>query len=262
MKYELNNKVAIVVGGGGSTGSSVCKMLAANGAKVVAAGRTLEKLNAVVDEIAAQGGTAIAISADVTSMDSMNALVDATVKAFGRVDAMINCAGVRGRLEKRNPLQDYDDELWETVIATEMTGAYHAIKAAARQMVEQGTGGSLITVGSATGIVPIKLQCAYSAAKAGVFNFTKAVAMELGPEKIRCNAIASGETMNDELKALIAEQPESAQAVVSHTPSGALVETDELAALSCFLVSDAAASITGSILTVDGAWTSGYTRDF
>ena len=203
MKYELNGKVAIVVGGGGSTGSAACKMLAANGAKVVVAGRTLETLNAVVKEIAAQGGTAIAATADVTSTESMHALVDAAVKAFGRVDAMVNCAGVRGRLEKRNPLQDYDDDLWEAVISTEMTGAYHAIKAAAKQMVEQGQGGSLITVGSAMGLVPIKLQCAYSAAKAGVFNFTKAVAMELGPEKIRCNAIASGETLNDELKALI-----------------------------------------------------------
>ena len=143
-----------------------------------------------------------------------------------------------------------------------MTGAYHAIKAAVRQMVKQGTGGSLITVGSATGIVPIKLQCAFSAAKAGVFNFTKAVAMEMGPERIRCNAIASGETMNDELKALIDAQPESAQTIISHTPSGVLVGTDELASLICFLVSDAAASITGAILPVDGAWTSGYTRDF
>ena len=203
MKYELNGKVAIVIGGGGSTGSAACRMLAANGAKVVVAGRTPETLNAVVKEITAQGGTAIAVTADVTNVESMNALVDAAVRTFGRVDAMANCAGVRGRLEKRNPLEDYEDDLWETVIATEMTGAYHAIKAAARQMVKQGTGGSLITVGSATGIVPIKLQCAFSAAKAGVFNFTKAVAMEMGPEKIRCNAIASGETMNDELKALM-----------------------------------------------------------
>lgn len=262
MKYELNGKVAIVIGGGGSTGSAACRMLAANGAKVVVAGRTPETLNAVVKEIAAQGGTAIAVTADVTNVESMNALVDAAVRTFGRVDAMVNCAGVRGRLEKRNPLKDYEDDLWETVIATEMTGAYHAIKAAVRQMVKQGTGGSLITVGSATGIVPIKLQCAFSAAKAGVFNFTKAVAMEMGPEKIRCNAIASGETMNDELKALIDAQPESAQTIISHTPSGALVGTDELASLICFLVSDAAASITGAILPVDGAWTSGYTRDF
>ena len=97
MKYELNGKVAIVVGGGGSTGSAACKMLAANGAKVVVAGRTLETLNAVVKEIAAQGGTAIAATADVTSTESMNTLVDAAVKAFGRVDAMVNCAGVRGR---------------------------------------------------------------------------------------------------------------------------------------------------------------------
>lgn len=262
MKYELNGKVAIVIGGGGSAGSAACRMLAANGAKVVVAGRTPETLNAVVKEITAQGGTAIAVTADVTNVESMNALVDAAVRTFGRVDAMVNCAGVRGRLEKRNPLEDYEDDLWETVIATEMTGAYHAIKAAARQMVKQGTGGSLITVGSATGIVPIKLQCAFSAAKAGVFNFTKAVAMEMGPEKIRCNAIASGETMNDELKALIDAQPESAQTIISHTPSGALVGTDELASLICFLVSDAAASITGAILPVDGAWTSGYTRDF
>ena len=125
MKYELNGKVAIVIGGGGSTGSAACRMLAANGAKVVVAGRTPETLNAVVKEITAQGGTAIAVTADVTNVESMNALVDAAVRTFGRVDAMVNCAGVRGRLEKRNPLEDYEDDLWETVIATEMTGAYH-----------------------------------------------------------------------------------------------------------------------------------------
>lgn len=262
MKYDLNGKVAIVTGGAGNTGSAACRMLAANGAKVVVAGRTLETIGKVAEEIKACGGEAIAVVADVRDAKSMDAMVDAAVRAFGGVDVLVNCAGVRGRLEKRSALEDYDDDLWTDVIATEMTGTYHAIKAATRQMVEQNRGGSIVNVGSASGIVPLKYQCAYSAAKAGVFNFTKAVAMEMGPEHIRCNAIASGETLGDELQTLIDADAQNAKDVVSHIPTGDLTKVEELASLICFLASDAAQSITGAIVTVDGAWTSGYSRDF
>ena len=262
MKYDMNGKVAIIIGGSGSTGSAVCRMLAADGAKVVAVGRTVRTLNRVVDEIRSQGGEAMAVTGDVKRASDMERVVEAAVKAYGSVDALVNCAGVRGRLEHRSPVQDYEDDLWNEVIATEMTGVYVAMKPVVRQMLAQGHGGAIVNVGSATGVTPLKHQCAFTAAKAGMFNFTKAAAMELGADQIRVNAVAAGETLNDELRAMIDSDPAIAGEMVSHTPAGRLAQPDEIAGLICFLVSDAAKFITGSIVSADGAWSSGYTRDF
>lgn len=262
MKYDLNGKVAIVVGGSGSIGSAVCRLLAESGAKVAAAARTQAALDTVVNDLRADGYAAMAVAADVTCSESMDAMADAVVRAYGRVDILVNCAGVRGRLDHRNPLQDYDDDLWERVIRTEMTGVFYAMKPVLRQMLRQGQGGSIVNVGSASGITPLKHQCAYTAAKAGMFNFTRAAALEYGPDRIRINGVAPGEVFNDALRALMDAEPESAEAVVSHTPAGRLAKPEDIAGLICFLATDAASYITGSVIAVDGAWTVGYTRDF
>ena len=159
-------------------------------------------------------------------------------------------------------MHEFDDELWNRVIATNMTGVFNASKPVIRKMIELGIAGSIVNIGSATGLIPLKLQCAHSAANAGVFNFTKAMAMELAPEHIRVNAIAPGETWNDDVKAAIGDDPARLAEITSHIPAGRLGEADEISGLAAFLACDEAAYISGAILPVDGAWTSGYSRDF
>lgn len=259
---NLNGKVVIVTGGSGAIGSAICKRFSKCGAKVVAAARNLEKLEAVVAEIKAAGGEAAAVQVDVTDKASCAKLAEEAVRIFGRVDCLVNSAGVTGRIENRKPMHEFDDELWNKVIATNMTGVFNASKPAINKMIELGIKGSIINVGAATGLIPLKLQCAHSAANAGVFNFTKAMGMELGPEHIRVNAIAPGETWNDDVKAYVGDDEAKIKEITSHIPEGRLGEADEISGIAAFLASDDASYISGAIIPVDGAWTSGYSRDF
>ena len=259
---NLNGKVVIVTGGSGAIGSSICKRFAKAGAKVIAAARTLEKLEAVVAEIKSMGGEAAAVQVDVTNKPSCAKLAEEAVRIFGRVDCLVNCAGVRGRLENRRPLHEFEDAYWNEVIATNMTGVFNASKPVINAMIAQGIHGSIINVGSATGLIPLKLQCAHSAATAGVFNFTKAMSMELSPEHIRVNAIAPGESWNEDVKEFVGTDEARLAEITSHIPLGRLAEADEISGIAAFLASEEASYISGAIIPVDGAWTSGYSRDF
>lgn len=259
---NLNGKVVIVTGGSGAIGSAICKRFAKAGAKVIAAARKLEKLEAVVAEIKAAGGEAAAVQVDVTDKASCAQMAEEAVRIFGRVDCLVNCAGVAGRLENLKPLHEFDDDYWNKVIATNMTGVFNASKPVINKMIDLGIHGSILNVGSATGLIPIKLQCAHSAANAGVFNFTKAMSMELSPEHIRVNAIAPGEAWNDDVKELIEKDPAKQAEITSHIPLGRLGQAEEIAGIAAFLAGDEASYISGAIIPVDGAWTSGYSRDF
>ena len=259
---NLNGKVVIVTGGSGAIGSAICKRFAKAGAKVIAAARTLDKLEAVVAEIRAAGGEAAAVQVNVTDKASCANLAAEAVRIFGRIDCLVNCAGVRGRIEKRKPLHEFDDDYWNEVIATNMTGVFNASKPVINAMVDLGIHGSIINVGSATGLIPLKLQCAHSAANAGVFNFTKAMSMELSPEYIRVNAIAPGEAWNDDVKEAIGGDEAKLAEITSHIPMGRLADAEEIAGLAAFLAGEEASYISGAIIPVDGAWTSGYSRDF
>ena len=259
---NLNEKVVIVIGGSGAIGSAICRRFSKAGAKVIAAARNLEKLEAVVAEIKAAGGEAAAVQVDVTDKASCAKMAEEAVRIFGRIDCLVNCAGVTGRLENRKPLYDFDDDLWNAVINTNMTGVFNACKPVINAMIAQGIHGSIINVGSATGLIPLKLQCAHSAANAGVFNFSKAMSMELAPEHIRVNAIAPGETWNDDVKGAIGDDAAKLAEITSHIPAGRLAEADEISGIAAFLASEEASYISGAVIPVDGAWTSGYSRDF
>ena len=259
---NLNGKVVIVTGGSGAIGRAICSRFSKAGAKVIVAARNLEKLEAVAAELRAAGGEAAAVQVDVTDKASCAHMAEEAVRIFGRVDCLVNCAGVRGRLENRKPLHEFDDELWNRVIATNMTGVFNTSKPVIKAMIAQGIHGSIVNVGSATGLIPLKLQCAHSAANAGVFNFTKAMSMELAPEHILVNAIAPGETWNDDVKEAIGADAAKLAEITSHIPAGRLGEADEISGIAAFLACDEATYISGAIIPVDGAWTSGYSRDF
>jgi len=260
MKVDLNGKVAIVTGGGGAIGTAMCLQLAANGAKVVAAGRTLKTLQTTVDAIKAAGGEASAVVCDVSKKESVDNLIAETVRIYGRLDCMVNNAGINGGPQYRKPIHQYDDDLWDRIVSIDLNGVYYCSKAAAKQMLAQGEGGSIINIGSIVGQTPLRLQCAFTAAKAGVFNLTKTMALELAPEKIRVNGIAPGSIMFEGTRKLFYADPVKAEGIMSHIPMHCPGEPEDIAGMTCFLISEDSKYMTGSIVTIDGGWICGYNR--
>lgn len=262
MQVNLNDQVVIVTGAGGAIGHAMATAFARNGARVVAAGRTLSTLQATVDEITAAGGIATAVVADVADKDSARNMIEQTVERFGRLDVLVNNAGINGGPEERKPIHQYSDELWERIIQVDLNGVYYCSKPAILQMERQGWGGSIINIGSIVGLAPLRLQCAFTAAKAGVFNLTKAMALELAPLKIRVNAIAPGSIMFEGTRKLFYADAVKAEAMMSHIPMHRPGNPEDIAGMACFLASEDSAYMTGTVNVVDGGWICGYTRDF
>lgn len=261
MQVDLSGKNAIVTGAGGVIGRAIAVEFARNGANVVVTGRSLAPLEATQEEIRAEGGECSIIRCDISDKTQISALVEGTIEQYGRVDILVNNAGINGGAEDRKNFWEYSDELWEKVIATDLSGVYYLSKPVAKHMVEQGSG-CIINVASITGIVPLRLQCAYAAAKAGVVHLTKAMALELGDKGVRVNAIAPGSVVTGQLKKVFYDDKARAEAMLSHIPMHRTGEAAEQAAMACFLASDDASYITGSINPVDGGWICGYARDF
>ena len=261
MKVDLSGKTAIVTGAGGVIGKAISLALAANGAKVVLTGRSRGPLEIVENEIKAAGGECTIIQSDISDKAKIQNLVDETLKTYGSIDILVNNAGVNGNQAQRVNFWEYDDELFDKIIATDLNGVYYLSKPVAAQMVKQGSG-SIINVASVTGLVPLRLQCAYCAAKAGVINLTKAMAIEIADKGVRVNAIAPGSVLNEQLKEVFYNDKQRSEAMLSHIPMHRTGETEEEAAMVCFLASDDASYITGSVNTIDGGWSVGYSRDF
>ena len=261
MKVDLNGKVVIVTGGGGAIGSAMCKELAKNGAKVILTGRTLSSLEKIADEIRAEGGEATPVVCDVSKTDSAENLIKETVRIYGRLDVMINNAGINGGPQYRKRVYEYDEELWDRIVAIDLKGVYNCSKYAIRQMLKQGEGGSIINVGSIVGQTPLRLQCAFTAAKAGVFSLTRTMALEQAPNGIRVNGIAPGSVMFAGTRELFYANPVTANGIISHIPQGRPGEPEDIAGATCFLASEASKYMTGTVVTVDGGWICGYNRD-
>jgi len=262
MQVDLKEKVVIVTGGGGAIGSEICRQMAANGAKVIVVGRTIKTLEETVNLIRSEGGEASAVVCDVSNKESAEAMVAKAVEIYGRVDCLVNNAGINGGPDQRKPIHEYDDDLWQKIINVDLNGVYYCSKPAIRQMEKQGQGGSIINIGSIVGLTPLRLQCAFTAAKAAVFNLSKAMALELAPLNIRVNAIAPGSIMFEGTRKLFYADKARAEAMLSHIPQHRAGDPADIASMTCFLASEDAGYMTGSVVTIDGGWTCGYTRDF
>jgi NAD(P)-dependent dehydrogenase (short-subunit alcohol dehydrogenase family) len=184
MTVDLTDRVVIITGGGGAIGGAMALDFARNGAKVVVAGRTAATLETTVEAVKKAGGEALVIPTDVGNQESATALIAKTIEKYGRLDVLVNNAGINGGPEYRKKIFEYSDDLWEKIIKVDLNGVYYCSKPAAAYMVEHG-GGSIINIASIVGVVPLRLQCAFAAAKAGVVNLTKAMAIELAEYKIR-----------------------------------------------------------------------------
>jgi 3-oxoacyl-[acyl-carrier protein] reductase len=241
----LQDKIAIVTGASRGIGAAIAVELASQGATVVVNHRaSATQAETVVAQIVAAGGRALAIQADVSIFADAQRLVKETVERFGRVDILVNNAGTT----RDTLLMMMSEEAWDVVIQTNLKSAFNCSKAALRPMIKQRAG-RIINISSVSGLAGQAGQTNYSASKAGMIGFTKALAREVGGRNITANAIAPGFVPTVLTEVLTEEQK---QAAIAMTPLGRFAKPEEIAYAVAFLASERAAFITGQILSVDG----------
>ena len=246
---RVEGKVALVAGAGGGIGGAGAEALAREGAAVVCADIDAAAAEATAARIRAAGGRATAIALDVRDRSAVDAAVAATAQEFGRLDVLLNCAGV----SHGGTFVDLDHGEWERVIAVNLTGMFHLGQAAARRMVHQGGGGSIINVTSQLAEVARPERAAYVASKGGGRSLTHAMALDLAAHRIRVNAIAPGPTLTGLTRASYAD-PERRRATIVQIPLGRLGDPHDLVGAILFLASDESLWVTGSTVTVDGGY--------
>jgi 3-oxoacyl-[acyl-carrier protein] reductase len=264
MQVDLQDQVALVTGGGNGIGRSIVLALAANGAHVAIVDIAMAAASAVAVEVTEAGGSAVAFAGDVTDYGGMVQVVADVVARWGRLDILVNNAGINtsgGRV----PLHEYPLETWHKIISVDLDGVFNTSRAAIPAILQTGTG-RIINISSVAGLVPLRLQSAYVAAKAAVANLTRSMALEYGPKGILVNAVAPGSTLTRGTEALFygpsGAYTQNAASLLSHIPLGRPGRTDEIAAAVLFLAAPEASYINGVVLPVDGGWLAGYTRDW
>jgi 3-oxoacyl-[acyl-carrier protein] reductase len=259
MKVDLKGRVAVVTGAAGAIGQSTALMLAENGATLAV--NDLHDPEGICAAIRQRGGTARGYTADVSDVSSVDNMISAIESDLGPIDIMVNNAGINVG-KNRGPIHEFLDRDWHKIIRVDLDGVFFCSRAVSSRMIGRRKG-TIINITSVFGIVPARLQCAYTAAKAGVANFTRSHALEVGQYGIRVNGVAPGSILTEGTRSMF-YSPENKfrDSMLSHIPLGAPGGTEDIAAAVLFLASDAAKYITGHILVVDGGWTAGYHRDW
>ncbi len=246
---DLSGQVAVVTGGGRGIGRAICRTLGAAGADVAVIYHTSRQgAGTVAAEITAGGSRAVAIQADVRRADQVEGMVTAVVERLGRVDILVNNAGIF-TVGLQTELSESD---WDAVWDTNLKGVWLCATAAANQMIGQGSGGCIVNLASINGVHPgFGGTAHYDAAKGGVIAYTRSLAAELAPHRIRVNAVGPGLTDSP----LLREQaPELVSMVEARTPLRRLGQPEEMARVVLFLVSPLASWVTGQTVFVDGGY--------
>ncbi|MDB4948192.1 MAG: short-chain dehydrogenase/reductase [Gemmatimonadetes bacterium] len=249
---RLQGKVALVTGASSGIGAAVAQRFAAEGAHVCVNYRPASDRDrqAAESAVAAYPTPGIAFQADVTRREDVDAMVAATVKAFGRLDIAVANAGI----EIKRPFLEATDDEWARVIGVNLFGGYATAQAAARQMVAQGGGGRIVFMSSVHEDIPFPGYTSYCASKGGIRMLMRNIAIELAPHGITANDIAPG-AIATPINQSVLDDPESMRNAVSEIPLGRFGRPDEVASVAVFLASDEAAYVTGSTYYVDGGLT-------
>jgi glucose 1-dehydrogenase len=245
---RLQNKVAVITGASLGIGSAIALALGREGAAVAVDYRSHpDEAKQIVDQIEGSGGRAISVHADVSSPEDVKNLIQRAVEEFGRLDVMINNAG----MEEKMPFLDTPLEVWNRTIAVNLTGAWLGCQEAARQMVNQGGSGRIINVSSVHEDLPMPTNSPYCATKGGLRMLMRTIAVELAPHDITVNNIAPG-AVDTPMDAPLEEDADRMHQLLSEIPLGRMAKPEEVAALAVYLASDDAAYVTGSTFVIDG----------
>ena len=247
--FSLQGRAALVTGGNGGIGLGMARGLARAGAAVMVAGRNAEKNAAAVAELRGLGATAEAVEVEVTRPESITAVVAATVERFGRLDVLVNNAGINIR---RRP-EEYRLEDWHQVLDTNLTSAMLASQAAYPHL-KAGGHGRVINIGSMLSIFGIPLHIAYAASKGGIVQLTKSTATAWAAEGITVNALLPGWIDTDLTRKARGDMPALHDSVLARTPAKRWGTPADFEGIAAFLASDAAAFITGTAIPVDGGF--------
>jgi NAD(P)-dependent dehydrogenase (short-subunit alcohol dehydrogenase family) len=245
-KFDLTGRTALVTGASSGLGWRFAEALAEQGAHVVLAARRTERLDELKCQIEAAGGTATTVALDVTDRASIDAAFAAIGDAGLTADILVNNAGIA----REAWALDMTPDDWSSVMDTNLDGVWFVAQAAARRMVEAGTGGSIVNIASLLGLRVSPTLSAYAVAKAGVVQMTKALALEWARHRIRVNAIAPGYVLTEINRHFFAS--DDAKPFIARIPQRRIAEPDELDGALLLLASPASSFMTGSVITVDG----------
>ncbi len=247
--FGLSGQTAVVIGGAGALGAALGMGLAKAGAHIVVADVAEEGCQKRVAEIEAAGGQASAATVDITSRESLEALAAKALEVSGKIDILVNCAGINAG----NPFLEVDPEMWDKIMAINLKGMFESCQVFIAQMLKSG-GGSILNIGSVTSHLPLSRVYAYAASKAGVVNLTKNIAQEFAADGIRANSICPGFFPAEQNRKLLDE--DRVESIMKGTPMHRYGEPEELVGAAILLLSSKAGSyLTGAALNVDGGFT-------
>ncbi len=243
-------QVVIVTGGGSGIGKASCLAFAATGAAVVVANRTLSKAEAVASAITDTGGEAFAIQVDVSSSAALQRMIAETISCYGRIDVLFNNAGI----SPSGAITEITEAEWDECLNIDLKSIFLAAKYAIPHMQQQG-GGVILSTAGTFGMRAAKNKAAYSTAKAGAINLTRAIALDYACDNIRCNAICPGFVDTPLTKGMTSQKRDEMLDIIQ--PLNGVISPEEVAQLAVYLASDAAKMITGQIFVIDGGQQAG-----
>jgi NAD(P)-dependent dehydrogenase (short-subunit alcohol dehydrogenase family) len=247
---SLQDKIAIITGGGSGIGLAIAEKFVENGARTIIVGRDMQKLTAAKDKL---GELCEPITCDLSDLNSIPHLIEQITTRFGRIDILVNNAGINMKKE----FTDVTTDEFQKILLTNVTAVFAISKEVVKNMLQNG-GGTIINISSMASQYGIPKVIAYTASKAAIEGMTKAMAVELSPKGIRVNCIAPGFIATDMSSRALDNDPERKQKVMSRTPMGKLGTPGDIGNSAVFLASDAAKYITGVILPVDGGNAVGF----